>query len=75
MYTVIKGESDLKRDKDEATIRPSAAEYLTYVAFVGDQEDSVEMRYDGENIWLTQGVVDLQESIFDIMIISKKAGE
>lgn len=43
MYTVIKGESDLKRDKDEATIRSSAAEYLTYVASVGDQEDSVEI--------------------------------
>ena len=43
MYTVIKGESDLKRDKDEATIRPSASEYLTYVASVGDQEDSVEI--------------------------------
>lgn len=65
----------MKKRKDEATIRSSADEYLTYVAFVGDQEDSVEMRYEGENIWLTQGVVDLQESIFDIMIISKKAGE
>ena len=65
----------MKKRKAEATIRSSADEYLTYVAFVGDQEDSVEMRYEGENIWLTQGVVDLQESIFDIMIISKKAGE
>lgn len=31
-----------------------AAEYLTYVASVGEQEDSVEMRYEDENIWLTQ---------------------
>lgn len=40
--------------KDEITIRSSAAEYLTYVASVGDQQDSVEMRYEDENIWLTQ---------------------
>ena len=35
-------------------IRSSAAEYLTYVASVGEQEDSIEMRYEDENIWLTQ---------------------
>lgn len=40
--------------KDEITIRSSAAEYLTYAASVGDQQDSVEMRYEDENIWLTQ---------------------
>jgi len=44
----------LKKKKDEITIRSSAAEYLTYVASVGDQQDSVEMRYEDENIWLTQ---------------------
>ena len=36
----------LKKKKDEITIRSSAAEYLTYVASVGDQQDSIEMRYD-----------------------------
>ena len=40
--------------KNEITIRSSAAEYLTYVASVGDQQDSIEMRYEDENIWLTQ---------------------
>ena len=35
-------------------LRSSAAEYLTYVASVGGQEDSIEMRYEDENIWLTQ---------------------
>ena len=44
----------MKKKKDEITIRSSAAEYLTYVASVGDQKDSVEMRYEDENIWLTQ---------------------
>ena len=44
----------MKKKEDEITIRSSAAEYLTYVASVGDQQDSVEMRYEDENIWLTQ---------------------
>lgn len=50
----IRRESYLKKKKDEVTIRSSAAEYLTYVATVGDQQDSFEMRYEDENIWLTQ---------------------
>ena len=40
--------------KKEITIRSSAAEYLTYAASVGDQPFSVELRYEDENIWLTQ---------------------
>ena len=42
------------KNKAEITIRSSAAEYMTYVASVGDQQDSIEMRYEDENIWLTQ---------------------
>ena len=38
----------------EITIRSSAAEYLTYIAATGDNPQSIEMRYEGENIWLTQ---------------------
>lgn len=44
----------MKKKIDEITIRSSAAEYLTYVASVGYQQDSIEMRYEDENIWLTQ---------------------
>jgi hypothetical protein len=33
----------LKKKKDEVTIRSSAAEYLTYVASVGDQQDRLFM--------------------------------
>ena len=44
----------MKKKNDEITIRSSAAEYLTYVASVGNQQDSIEMRYEDENIWLTQ---------------------
>jgi len=36
------------------SIRSSAAEYLTFVAATGDNPQSVEMRYEDENIWLTQ---------------------
>lgn len=45
------------KNKAEITIRSSAAEYLTYVASVGNQQDSIEMRYEDENIWLTQKVM------------------
>ncbi|MEA4847382.1 MAG: RhuM family protein, partial [Clostridiaceae bacterium] len=38
----------------EKSIRSSAAEYLIYVAATGDNPESVEMRYEDENIWLTQ---------------------
>jgi hypothetical protein len=42
------------RDNTEITIRSSAAEYLTFIAATGDSRDSFEMRYEDENIWLTQ---------------------
>lgn len=35
-------------------IRSSAAEYLTFVASTGETDASYEMRYEDENIWLTQ---------------------
>jgi hypothetical protein len=44
----------LKKKKNEITIRSSAAEYLTYVAATGDKDQSFEMRYQDENVWLTQ---------------------
>ena len=47
----------MAKKKDEITIRSSAAEYLTYVASMGDQQDSIEMRYEDENIWLTQKMI------------------
>ncbi len=39
---------------NEVTIRSSAAEYLTYVAAMGNSPEAVEVRYEDENIWLTQ---------------------
>jgi hypothetical protein len=44
----------MKEGRTDITIRSSAAEYLTFVAATGDSEQSVEMRYEDENIWITQ---------------------
>ena len=51
------------KKKNEISIRSSAAEYLTYVASVGEQEDSIEMRY--ENIWLTQ---KMMATLYDVAL-------
>ena len=45
--------------KNEVTIRSSAAEYLTYIAATGDDETAIEMRYEDENIWLTQKMLSV----------------
>lgn len=43
-----------KKKQEVSIVRSSAAEYLTFVAATGARETSVEMRYENENIWLTQ---------------------
>ncbi len=43
-----------KKSTKEVSIRSSAAEYLTFVAATGDSNESVEVRYEDENIWITQ---------------------
>ena len=60
---MIKEEFYLAKEKDEITVHSSAAEYLTYVASVGDQADSIEMRYENENIWLTQ---KMMATLYDV---------
>ncbi|MDR1966992.1 MAG: hypothetical protein LBQ36_09800 [Synergistaceae bacterium] len=52
-----------KKNKNEITIRSSAAEYLTFVASTGDSQDSFEMRYEDENIWLTQ---KMMATLYDV---------
>ncbi len=42
----------MQKNKEQNLIRSSAAEYLTYVAATG--ENGIEIRYEDENIWLTQ---------------------
>jgi len=46
-------------------IRSSAAEYLTFVAASGASETSVEMRYEDENIWLTQ---KMMSTLYDVSV-------
>ncbi|ANU49181.1 cell filamentation protein Fic [Enterocloster clostridioformis] len=51
--------------KKEITIHSSAAEYLTYVASTGNSSDSLEMRYEDENIWLTQ---KMMAALYDVSV-------
>lgn len=51
--------------KNDITVRSGAAEYLTYVAAVGEKEDSFEVRYEDENIWLTQ---KMMAALYDVSV-------
>ena len=51
------------KKNNEITIRSSAAEYLTYVAATGSNDESIEMRYEDENIWLTQ---KMMATLYDV---------
>ncbi|MCD6388976.1 MAG: virulence RhuM family protein [Desulfobulbaceae bacterium] len=51
--------------KDISIVRSSAAEYLTFVAAGGNSETSVEMRYENENIWLTQ---KMMATLYDVSV-------
>ncbi len=43
-----------RKTKHEIAIRSAAVEYLTFVSTIGDQPESVGLRYEDENVWLTQ---------------------
>jgi len=55
----------MPKKKKEINIRSSAAEYLTYVASVGDNADSIELRYEDENIWITQ---KMMATLYDVEV-------
>jgi hypothetical protein len=55
----------MPKKKTDITIYSSAAEYLTFVAATGNNSDSVEMRYQDENIWLTQ---KMMAALYDVSI-------
>lgn len=52
-------------EEKEITIRSSAAEYLTYIASIGDDETCFEVRYQDENIWLTQKMMAI---LYDVKV-------
>jgi hypothetical protein len=52
--------------KNEVSIvRSSAAEYLTFIAATGSGDASVEMRYEDENLWLTQ---KMMATLYDVSV-------
>ena len=55
----------MANNKREITIHSSAAEYLTYVASTGSNSDSFEMRYEDENVWLTQ---KMMATLYDVSV-------
>lgn len=52
-------------DKNELQIRSSAAEYLTFIAANGDDKEAIEIRYEDENIWLTQ---KMMAALYDVSV-------
>ena len=54
-----------KKEKAKQMIHSSAAEYLTFVAATGESSASHEMRYEDENIWLTQ---KMMASLYDVSL-------
>ena len=54
-----------KKKSQSPTIRSSSAEYLTFIAAGGGSETSVEMRYENENIWLTQ---KMMATLYDVSV-------
>lgn len=55
----------MSKKKESVSIHSSAAEYLTFVASTGDQANSIEMRYEDENIWLTQ---KMMAELYDVSL-------
>jgi hypothetical protein len=53
------------KKNEVSLVRSSAAEYLTFVAATGNAQSSVEMRYEDENIWLTQ---KMMATLYDVSV-------
>lgn len=55
----------MNNKKNFPTIRSSASEYLSFVAATGNAQTSMEMRYENENIWLTQ---KMMATLYDVSV-------
>jgi hypothetical protein len=53
------------KKNEVSPLRSSAAEYLTFVAATGKAQSSVEMRYEDENLWLTQ---KMMATLYDVSV-------
>ncbi|MCT7535783.1 virulence RhuM family protein [Aliarcobacter cryaerophilus] len=47
----------MSKTSNNITIRSSAAEYLTFVASTNAINENIEVRYENENLWLTQKLI------------------
>ncbi len=52
-----------QKKNEQVDIRSSAAEYLNYIACIGEDEQRIEIRYEDENVWLTQ---KLMAALYDV---------
>ena len=57
--------SQIPKNNEVSLVRSSAAEYLTFVAATGSAQTSVEMRYEDENLWLTQKIM---ATLYDVSV-------
>nr|MDA3868347.1 virulence RhuM family protein [Gammaproteobacteria bacterium] len=53
------------KKQETSLVRSSAAEYLTFVAAGGGSEARGDMRYENENIWLTQ---KMMATLYDVTV-------
>lgn len=65
MEEIMKKEIEQYKNKHEIEISSSAAEYLTFIAATGNDEDLIEIRYEDENIWLTQ---KMMATLYDVSV-------
>ena len=57
--------STTTKQQEISLVRSSAAEYLTFIAATGGGSTSVEMRYEDENLWLTQ---KMMATLYDVSV-------
>lgn len=55
----------IPKKNEVSFVRSSAAEYLTFVAATGNAQSGVEMRYENENLWLTQRMM---ATLYDVSV-------
>ena len=65
MSREIDKNKDENQEKKELQIRSSAAEYLTFIATYGDDQETIEIRYEDENICLTQ---KMMATLYDVSV-------
>jgi hypothetical protein len=61
----LKMQPKIPKKTEVSPARSSAAEYLTFVAATGNAQSSVEMRYEDENLWLTQ---KMMATLYDVSV-------